>query len=144
MPNAYYLYSVSRWLYLHHVPLFPKLIMLLIFLIYNCKIPYQANIGKGTKFGIGGMGVGIHPKAVIGENCFIAMHVTIGGGNMLYPGVPTIGNHVVIAKGAVIIGGITIGDNAFIGANSVVSKPVPANAIVSCTPAKVIGYRDDE
>lgn len=51
MLNAIVFYRISRWLYLHRIPFLPKLITLLIFLIYNSKIPYQAHIGKGTKFG---------------------------------------------------------------------------------------------
>lgn len=71
MLNAIVFYRISRWLYLHRIPFLPKLITLLIFLIYNSKIPYQAHIGKGTKFGYGGMGVVVHSKAVIGDNCSI-------------------------------------------------------------------------
>lgn len=67
MFNAIHFYRLSRWLYLHHVPLLPKLITLLIFLIYNSKIPYQAHIGKDTKFGYGGVSVIIHSKAWIGD-----------------------------------------------------------------------------
>lgn len=80
MLNAIVFYRISRWLYLHHIPFLPKLVTLLIFLIYNSKIPYQAKIGKGTKFGYGGMGVVVHSKAVIGDNCSIGQQVTIGGG----------------------------------------------------------------
>lgn len=79
MLNAIVFYRISRWLYLHHIPFFPKLVTLLIFLIYNSKIPYQAKIGKGTKFGYGGMGVVVHSKAVIGDNCSIGQQVTVGG-----------------------------------------------------------------
>ena len=79
MLNAIVFYRISRWLYLHRIPFLPKLITLLIFLIYNSKIPYQAHIGKGTKFGSGGMGVVVHSKAVIGDNCSIGQQVTIGG-----------------------------------------------------------------
>lgn len=79
MLNAIVFYRISRWLYLHHIPFLPKLVTLLIFLIYNSKIPYQAKIGKGTKFGYGGMGVVVHSKAVIGDNCSIDQQVTIGG-----------------------------------------------------------------
>lgn len=79
MLNAIVFYRISRWLYLHHIPFLPKLVTLLIFLIYNSKIPYQAKIGKGTKFGYGGMGVVVHSKAVIGDNCSISQQVTIGG-----------------------------------------------------------------
>lgn len=80
MLNAIYFYRIARWLYLHHIPLLPKLITLLIFLIYNSKIPYQAEIGRGTKFGYGGMGVVIHSKSKIGNYCTVSQQVTIGGG----------------------------------------------------------------
>lgn len=61
-----------------------------------------------------------------------------------YPGLPIIGNHVHIHKGAIVFGGITIGDNAEIGANAVVNKPVPKNAVVVGIPAKIIKIKDDE
>ncbi len=41
-------------------------------------MPYQAEIGKGTKLGYGGIGVVIHSKAKIGRNCMIAQQVTVG------------------------------------------------------------------
>lgn len=85
MLNAIFFYRISRWLYLHHVPFLPKLITLLIFLMYNSKVPYQAKIGRGTKLGYGGMGVVIHSKAVIGDYCTIGQQVTIGG---VIPGIP--------------------------------------------------------
>lgn len=80
MLNAMFFYRQARWLYLHHVPIIPKLLELLIFFIYNSKVPYQAEIGKGTKFGYGGIGVVIHQNAIIGSNCIVAQQVTIGGG----------------------------------------------------------------
>lgn len=61
------------------IPVLPKLITLLIFLIYNSKIPYQAKIGRGSTFGYGGMGVVIHSKSIIGVNCTICQQVSIGG-----------------------------------------------------------------
>lgn len=79
MLNAIYFYRISHWLYLHHVPVLPKLITLLIFLIYNSKVPPTAKIGRGTKFGYGGVGVIIHKSAAIGSYCTIAQQVTIGG-----------------------------------------------------------------
>lgn len=66
MLKAIYFYRISRWLYQHHVPFFPELITLIIFLVHNLKIPYQANIGEGMQFGYGGMGVVIHSKSIIG------------------------------------------------------------------------------
>lgn len=67
----------------------------------------------------------------------------IRGGNRRYPGVPQIGNDVYIAKGAIVIGGITISNNVTIGANAVVTKPVPANAIVAGVPAKILRFKDE-
>lgn len=143
MLNAIFFYRISRWLYLHHVPFLPKLITLLIFLMYNSKVPYQAKIGRGTKLGYGGMGVVIHSKAVIGDYCTIGQQVTIGGGNSRYPGLPEIGNNVMIYKGAIVYGGIRIGDNVVIGANAVVNKPVPDNAVVAGVPARILRIRNE-
>ena len=78
MLKAIFFFRISRWLYLHHVPFLPKLITLIIFLIYNSKVPYQAEIGKGTRLGYGGVGVVIHSKAKIGSYCSIGQQVTIG------------------------------------------------------------------
>ena len=142
MLNAIFFYRISRWLYLHQIPFLPKLVTLLIFLMYNCKIPYQARIGRGIKFGYGGIGVVIHKETVVGENCMIAQHVTIGGGNSHYPGVPRIGNNVHVSHGAIVFGGIIIGNNVEIGANAVVNKPVPDNAIVAGVPAKILRIKD--
>ena len=80
MLNAMFFYRIERWLYLHHIPFLPKLVELLIFLMYNSKVPYQAEIGKGTILGYGGMGVVIHSKSKIGKYVTIGQQVTIGGG----------------------------------------------------------------
>lgn len=138
MLNAIYFYRLSNWLYRHHVPILPKLITLIIFLIYNSKIPPQAEIGKGTKFGYGGISVVVHQKSVIGRNCSIGQLVTIGGGNSKYPGVPIIGDNVQINCGSIIFGGIAIGNNVIIGAHSVVNFPVPDNAVIVGNPGRII------
>ena len=129
---------------MHRIPFIPRLVTLLIFLIYNSKVPYQARIGKGTKLGYGGIGVVVPSESVIGRNCSVGQQVTIGGGNSRYPGVPVIGDNVHMHKGAIIYGGITVGDNAEIGANAVVNKPVPDNAVVAGVPAKIIRIKDAE
>ena len=143
MLNAISVYRISRWCYLHKIPVIPKLITLIIFLIYNSKVPYKAYIGKGTYLGYGGIGVVIHSSAKIGNNCVIAQQVTIGGGNSKYPGIPTIGNNVHINKGSIVFGGITIGNNVDIGANAVVNKPVPDNAVVAGIPAKILRIKPE-
>lgn len=80
MLNAMFFYRIERWMYLHHIPFLPKLVELLIFLMYNSKVPYQAEIGKGTILGYGGMGVVIHSKSKIGKFVTIGQQVTVGGG----------------------------------------------------------------
>lgn len=57
---------------------------------------------------------------------------------------PVIGNNVHIHKGAIVFGGITVGDNVEIGANAVVNKPVPSNAIVAGVPARILRYKSEK
>jgi serine O-acetyltransferase len=137
MLNVYYLYRIANFLYLKKVPFFPKLIKLIIFLIYNSVIPFETKISKGTRFGYGGIGIVIHKNAIIGNNCFISHQVTIGG-KTGYSKVPIIGDNVIIGSGAKIIGPVSIGNNVQIGANAVVVKDIPDNKIAAGIPAKII------
>ncbi|RZT96496.1 serine O-acetyltransferase [Ancylomarina subtilis] len=139
MLNAYWLYIVARKLYQWHIPIIPKIIKLLIFLIYNSAIPYTAKIGKGSRFGYGGIGVVVHNDAVIGVNCDIGSNITIGG-KKGSNGVPAIGDNVELATGCRIIGNLKIGDNSIVGANAVVVKDVPSNVVVAGVPAKIIKH----
>lgn len=132
-----YFYRVANWLYRHHIPLLPKLIWKLQYLLFNCSIPASCTIGKGTKFGYGGIAVVMHARTTIGENCMIGQCVTIGGKSGWYE-VPVIGNNVHINAGARIIGPVRVGDNVEIGANCVVVKDVPSNCVVAGVPAKII------
>ena len=77
----------------------------------------------------------------IGSNFEIWQNVTIGH---QHPSdlQPVIGNNVKVGCGAIVIGSITIGDGAIIGAGAVVTKDVPANAIVAGNPARIIKYTD--
>lgn len=76
----------------------------------------------------------------IGENLWVNQGVTIGFKNATDS--PSIGNNVTINAGAKVIGDVHIGDNAIVGANAVVVKDVPANAVVGGVPAKVLKYRN--
>lgn len=137
MINAIILYRLERVLFRYKIPIIPKIIKLFIFLIYNSSIPFEAEIGKGSTFGYGGIGVVIHKNTIIGENCVISQQVTIGGRSGIN-GIPVIGNNIYIGAGARILGKIHIGDNSVIGANAVVIKDVPENAVVAGVPAKII------
>src|SRR5207249_7719324 len=61
----------------------------IFFLIYNSSIPMSAEIGQGTTFGHGGMGVVLHSRCRIGSNVAIGQQVTIGGRSRLW-GVPVV------------------------------------------------------
>lgn len=131
------LYRIGNKCFKLNIPLVPKLINGLIRLCHNCAIYAETSIGSGTQFGYGGIGVVIHKRAVIGQNCMIGSNVTIGGRSQSQ-GVPVIGDDVYIATGAKVLGDITIGDNCVIGANAVVINDVPSHSVVVGIPAKVI------
>ncbi len=135
--NAIVMYRIERWLYIHHLTLLAKIVRGGVYLLYNSFIPYTCEIGKGTKFGYKGMGVVIHSRAKIGENCIIAQQVTIGGRSKI-PDVPVIGNNVYIGCGAKVLGDVIIGDDCVIGANAVVIHNVESGTVVAGVPAKVI------
>lgn len=88
------------------------------------------------------MGVVVGETAVIGDGCTIYQGVTLGG-TSLYRGEkrhPTLGKNVVIGAGAKVLGGFTVGDDAKVGSNSVVTKPVPARATAVGIPARIIEH----
>lgn len=134
---TYLLYKIARALYLAHIPIIPNLIKWFIRITFACVLPYTAQIGKNTVLGYGGLGIVIHFNAIIGENCIIFQHVTIGGTNKIQQ-VPVIGNNVLIGAGAKILGPVKIGNNVVIGANAVVNKDIPDNTLVGGVPARVL------
>ena len=107
------------------------------------EIHPKARIGKNF-FIDHGMGVVIGETSKIGDNVTIYHMVTLGG---ISPSInsddqrqvkrhPTLKDNVVIGSGAQVLGPITVGENAKIGANAVVTKDVPANAVMVGIPAK--------
>ena len=86
-----------------------------------------------------GSGIVIGETAEIGDDVTMYHQVTLGGVSLeKVKRHPTIGNNVVIGMGARIMGAITIGDNAKVGANAVVTKDVPPGATVVGIPGKVV------
>ena len=99
------------------------------------------NIGAGFYIGHFG-GIFINRNVIIGDNVNINHDVTIGIQNRgERKGSPTIANNVYIGPGAKLFGNIKIGDNAAVGANAVVTKDVPENAVVVGIPAKIISHK---
>lgn len=107
---------------------------------YGVELPRRAQVGKRLRLPHP-MGVVIHAQAQIGDECLIRQNVTIGqynyGRDRPPPFAPRIGNGVWVGAGAVIVGGITIGDNARIGPNTVVMTDVPPGGFVFARGAAV-------
>lgn len=105
---------------------------------YGFQISAKTSIGGGLYLGHWGTVV-VNPKAVIGKNCNLAHGVTIGQTNRgEKAGVPVIGDDVWIGTNAVIVGGITIGNNVLIAPNSYVTENIPDNSIAVGNPVKVM------
>ena len=108
---------------------------------FGIEISPATNIGQGFYINHFG-GIIINPQCIIGKNCNISQGVTIGQSNRGdNKGCPRIGDNVFIAPGAKIFGGIKIGNNVAIGANSVVTKDIPDNAVVVGIPGKIISMK---
>lgn len=138
--RLYNWWLIEHWFYLHHMRFFAIIIRAFIRLIFSCDIPYQVKIGRGTTFPHDGLSIILHQDVVIGENCRILHGVTMGGNGGI--GVPVVGNSVIIGACSILLGGIKIGDDAIVGAGSVVTKDVPEKAIVAGNPAKILRFKE--
>lgn len=109
----------------------------------GAEINPLASIGPGLYLAHS-VGVGIGAYVVIGSNCRIHLGVVIGPQTMDHSGpeYTVIGNDVFIGTHAVIVGGVTIGDGAVIGANALVVRDVAPYTVVSASPARVVGSRE--
>jgi serine O-acetyltransferase len=102
------------------------------------SIPFITDIDSGFYIGHFGVIV-INAGSRIGKNCNISQGVTLGQANRgQHKGYPTLGDNVYIGPGAKIVGAVKIGNNVAIGANCVVTKDVPDNAVVVGVPGRVI------
>ena len=136
--HALLAYRIAHCLKSFGVPFIPRAISQVARWLTGIEIHPSAKIGTGF-FIDHGMGVVIGETAEIGDYVTLFQGVTLGGtGKERGKRHPTLGNHVVVGAGAKILGGITIGDNVKIGANSVVLKNVSANSTVIGVPARVI------
>lgn len=139
--HAILMHRLAHWFWCH------KLLWLGRFTSHMARWLTGIEIHPGAKLGRNvfidhGMGVVIGEMAEVGDGVTIYQGVTLGGTSLVKGSKrhPTIGQNVVIGAGAQVLGGFTVGDDAKIGSNSVVTKPVPAGATVVGNPGRIIDH----
>ena len=131
-------YRVAHYMYTKKLFFLARFISQLSRFFTGIEIHPGATIGRGLVIDHG-MGVVIGETAEIGDDVLLYHGVTLGGtGKDKGKRHPTLGNNVVIGAGAKVLGPIYIGNDAKIGANSVVLKDVPEGATAVGIPAKNI------
>ncbi|THF79077.1 serine O-acetyltransferase [Cohnella fermenti] len=136
--HAIWAHRVAHFFYRHRWFTVARIISQVSRFMTGIEIHPGARIGRKL-FIDHGMGVVIGETCEIGDEVVIYQGVTLGGtGKEKGKRHPTIGNRVVIASGAKVLGSFTVGDNSNIGANSVVLRPVPADSTVVGIPGRVV------
>jgi len=125
--QATVLYRLSHWLAFHRLEVMARAVQSFGKWVTNCDISPRAEIGPGF-FLYHGLGTVIGKGTRIGARALVCQNVTLGGG-------PIVGDDVTLWAGAKVIGRLTIGDRAEIGANGVVVRDVPADVIAVGVPA---------
>lgn len=135
--HAIVFYRIAHVLWNMKIPLVPRALSQLARFFTGIEIHPGATIGHGL-FIDHGTGVVIGETAILGDNITLFQGVTLGGtGKEKGKRHPTLGSNIVVGTGAKVLGNITIGDNAYIGANAVVIKDVPANSTVVGVPGRI-------
>ena len=110
--------------------------------VLGVDLPTRLSVGRGLQL-YHAYGLVVHPGAVLGAGVVLKHGVTIGHrgeeGGVTDNSVPTIGDNVVFGPHAQVLGGVTIGDGARIGAGAVVLIDVPAGGVAVGVPAVVLG-----
>ncbi|MGH2460462.1 MAG: serine O-acetyltransferase [Chloroflexota bacterium] len=142
--HALLLHRLAHAIHRQGVPVLPRLISHLSRWVTGIEIHPGATIGR--RFFIDhGMGVVIGETSEIGDGVTLYQGVTLGGtGKERGKRHPTLGNDVMVGVGAKILGAVTIGDHARVGAGAVVLNDVPPHATAVGVPAKVVVFREPD
>lgn len=136
--HAIVMHRVTHLVWLAGIPLLPRMMSWFNRLVTGVDIHPGARIGGGF-FIDHANGVVIGETAIVGENCTLFHQVTLGGtGKETGKRHPTLKSNVVVGTGAKILGNITIGNDVYVGANSVVLMDVPDNCTVVGIPGRVV------
>jgi serine O-acetyltransferase len=126
------------------IPILPEVIRAISVCLTGAEICPQAQIGPGFVIKHPA-GIVVGHGVVMGSACTLLQNVTIGEklDDTDYHSYPVIGDNVIVCAGAVIVGNITIGTDATIGANAVVLSNIPAGATAVGVPAQVVSIKRD-
>jgi serine O-acetyltransferase len=132
-------HRLSHWLWGHELRLLGRASSHTARWLTGIEIHPGARIGRCLIIDHG-MGVVIGETAQIGDDCTIYQGVTLGGTSLTRGAKrhPTLERGVIVGAGAKVLGGFTIGEEAKIGSNAVVTKPVPARGTAVGNPARII------
>jgi|SRR3954452_20279998 len=141
--HALLLHRGAHWLWQRNLRWLARFISQFSRWLTGIEIHPGAQMGDGV-FIDHGMGVVIGETAEVGDGCTIYQGVTLGGTSLAKGAKrhPTLGRNVVVGAGAKILGGFVVGDDAAIGSNAVVTKPVPPGATAVGIPARIIQAED--
>ena len=107
--------------------------------VYGIELPHSTTVGRRVVFEHQS-GIVIHGNCVIGDECIIRQGVTLGNRDWeTRSEAPRLESRVNVGAGAKVLGAVTIGTGATIGANAVVLSDVPPGATVVGVPARVLG-----
>ncbi|MEG6587016.1 serine O-acetyltransferase [Dendrosporobacter sp. 1207_IL3150] len=136
--HAIWLHRIAHYFFKRGWVILPRMISNLGRFLTGIEIHPGATIGEGL-FIDHGTGVVIGETAEVGDNVTLYQGVTLGGtGKEKGKRHPTVGNNVVVASGAKVLGSFKVGDGSKIGAGSVVLKEVPSYSTVVGIPGKVV------
>ena len=149
--KAVFMHRIANFFAIAKFDLVARIISQFSRFMTGIEIHPKAKIGKNL-FIDHGMGVVIGETSDIGDNVTIYHMATLGG---ISPSInsdkqrevkrhPTLQDNVVVGSGAQVLGPITVGKNAKIGANAVVTKDVPENGVMVGIPAKNVGTTSEE
>jgi serine O-acetyltransferase len=135
--HALRFHRLSHWLWTHKLPLLGRMLSHVARFLTGIEIHPGAQIGEGF-FIDHGMGVVIGETAEVGDNVTLYHGVTLGGTSLRKEKRhPTLLDNVIVGAGAKVLGPVTVGENARIGAGSVVVDDVPPNCTVVGIPGKI-------
>ena len=149
--KAVFFHRIANFFSIAKLDLIARIISQFSRFLTGIEIHPRAKIGKNL-FIDHGMGVVIGETSEIGDNVTIYHMVTLGG---ISPSInsndqrgskrhPTLMDNVVVGSGAQVLGPVVVGKNTKIGANAVVTKDVPENAVMVGIPAKNVGTANEE